>query len=181
LAPRGPSPCLRKAPPLGGAEVRDATNLDCRALVLSRDAVQCRMQRSCANWRRVCWRSPWTLRISNCSNGFASGRVIILTKPLRLKLRSPHPPMLGRQPDETGWKVFPAPPTPRLLSLKPRSSPGGAFHLCHRRPPTFRNCRFPDRGTVAPARRHVGAVAFVSFTLRLSKNAIRYLFGAPCC
>jgi hypothetical protein len=50
-----------------------------------------------------------------------------------------HPPMLGRQPDETGWKVFPASPTPRLLSLKPRSSPGGPFHLCHRRPPTFRN------------------------------------------
>src|SRR5215472_5625588 len=41
--------------------------------------------------------------------------------------------------------------------------------------------RFPDRGTVALARRHVGAVAFVSFTLRLSKNAIRYLYIAPCC
>ena len=39
----------------------------------------------------------------------------------------------------------------------------------------------PDRGTVALARPHVGAVAFVSFTLRLSKNAVRYLFGAPCC
>src|SRR5262249_12330207 len=89
------------------------------------------------------WGWAWALRISSCSNGFASGRVIILTKPLRLKLRSPHPPMLGRQPDETGWKVFPAPPTPRLLSLKPRSSPGGAFHLCHRRPPTFRNLPLP--------------------------------------
>jgi hypothetical protein len=39
-----------------------------------------------------------------------------------------------------------------------------------------------DWRRLSPARTGsgAGAVAFASFTLRLSKNAIRYLFGAPC-